>query len=258
MESISINNWFWIQWKDHIISFNYLGLPKGVHFTIAFNENSSFINLHLTKNSSSENNHQKPKIEICRISKNDFFEIAPKISIGLLFHILEEVPNPKKYQDQYFISFEEIEKEGTHKGIGKELFDNFKDISKLKQKNRLKIKGDIENKLELFSENVTVQNLIMEKINFFDNSLKSKGGILFSENEILSLFKIQDKCFKLNTDVDWKPILKEIFGTQLYNHLEKYILESIKRIEKANSYSDCENFEKPITLEKQLPAANSK
>jgi len=178
MESISINDLLWIQWKNHLISFNYLGLPKGIHYTIAFNKNSPFVNLHLTKNTEQTNQREKPKIEICRIRKNDLFEIAPEISIGLLFQILEEVQEIKNYQDYYFIAFEEIEKEGIQKGIEKELFENFKDITKLKQNKRLKIKGEIEGKLEIFSENEEIQEMILNKLGLFDYDINSMGGIL--------------------------------------------------------------------------------
>lgn len=256
MESISINDLLWIQWKNHLVSFNYLGMPKGIHYTIAFNENSSFVNLHLTKNAEQTNNKEKPKIEICKIRKNDFFEIAPKISIGLLFHVLEEVQELKNYQDYYFISFEEIENEGTQKGIEKELFENFKDITKLKQNKRLKIKGEIENKLEKFSENEEIQEMILNKLGFFKHDIKSKGGILISENEIISLFKIQNKWFKLNPEIDWKIVLSKIFGNRLFNHFKKSIAESLKIIEQANDYDDCKNFDNPITLEIRMPAAN--
>ena len=99
MESISINDWFWFQLKNYLISFDYQDLPKGIHFTIAFNENSKFINLHLTKNikqkKESQENKKNPRIDICIISKNDFIKIVPKVSLVFLNQILEEVIRKK-------------------------------------------------------------------------------------------------------------------------------------------------------------------
>lgn len=262
MESISINDWLWVQWKSHLVSFNYKGLAKGVHFTIAFNENSQYVNLHLTKNIEilKPKKQEKPKIEICKISKVDFNEIAPKISLSILSHILEEVKELENYQDYYFISFEEIEKEGIQKGIEKTLFENFKDITNLKQNKRLKIKGKIENRLENFSKNEKIQELLLNKLEIFEqtkNKDNSNGGILFSEKEILSLFKFHNKWYKFNTEIDVNLLLKDMFGNQLLEQLKTHITDSIKIIEKANDYQDCAKYDRPIILRIEMPAANN-
>lgn len=255
MESISINDWLWIQWKNHLISFNYKGLPKGVHYTISFNENSQYVNLHLTKNieklKQQPKKQEKPKIEICKISKVDFNEITPKISVAILSHILEEVQELENYKDYYFISFEEIEKEGIQKGIEKTLFENFKDITNLKQNKRLKIKGEIENRLEKFSKNEKIQELLLNNLDIFEqanNNDNSNGGILFSENEIISLLKIHNKWYKFNPEIDVNLLSKEIFGNQLLDYLKTHITNSINIIEKAKDYQDCAKYDKPIIL----------
>ena len=48
LEALSINDLFWIRIQPHQINFEYKGLPDKVHFTIAFNKKSKFINLHIS------------------------------------------------------------------------------------------------------------------------------------------------------------------------------------------------------------------
>ena len=137
------------------------------------------------------------------------------------------------------------------------MFDKFRDITKLKQNKRLKIKGEIGRRLEQFAENENIQKMFLNKFVVFKQNIKPKGGILISEDKIISLLKIQNKWLKFNSEIDLNLVLTEIFGQRLFNQIKMYIADSLKIIEQAKDIDDCKNYNNSIILEIRKPAANN-
>jgi len=67
IEGFSFGDFFWTEVKKNRVSFSFQGLPKGVHFTIAWNP-SGKMNLHVSKNIGDDNN--KPKIVIAYFDRS--------------------------------------------------------------------------------------------------------------------------------------------------------------------------------------------
>jgi len=248
MESISINDLIWIQLKERLISFNYKELPNGVHFTISFNQESEFINFHLTKNI--KDIKRKPKIEICRIKKEDLEEIIPQIISAFQKLFLEKIDKyDNNYLNFYFLSFDELEKEGIQKGFEKKIMEKFRDISKVKRKKRLKIKGEIGSRLDNIVQDEEIQDFLVDKIKKYDPKLLtlSSGGLLFSKkNDMLCLIKIQENYYKINFETKPVDFLKLVIGENNLKYLINYTKKSIEIIKNANCYEDCEEWNNPM------------
>ncbi len=257
-----MNDLVWIQFKPHLISFRFKGIPTNIHFTISFNKNSDFINLHLTKNNKLNENESKPKIEILRLRKNDLNELTPQFIYFFINQMLEKIDiltlNTTDYQFLPLDIFDTKEDDSYKKMI----IENFKDISNIKRKNRLKIKGDIESKVVDLATDDYILEIIENKMTNLE-SLKDdivRGGMYIKDNgEILNLIKIHNEWFELNLNLKPTEILSKIFGEDYSNYLIKYTKESLINIEKTNNYEDCKSLNNPLILElkkEEKPACN--
>jgi hypothetical protein len=156
IDHISINDFFWIKFAPQMINFGFQGLPKSIHYTIAFSDKSSDINFHVTKETQDPKN--KPKIEIVRMDKKllqEWFEkILPKLSISFLNNLLQPldiVELKERHNDNLgFISFESLKNTNEYLLTEQKLIDSFKEISRVRKKTRLKVEGNIEERLDNF------------------------------------------------------------------------------------------------------------
>jgi hypothetical protein len=147
INSISINEVFWVRFESHSINLGFKGLPLHVHFTISFSPKSDDINFHITKNNGTEND--KPKIEILRINKQILEEDAEKLSLKLLFRVLEEIPF-SEIDSAYFLPIGDNNSD-TSKLVENKMHEKFKDSMEMKGKKKLKMTGDLENKFKEFA-----------------------------------------------------------------------------------------------------------
>lgn len=251
MESISYQDKFWAQIKPYLISFSYEGLPKGVHFTIAFNENSDYVNLHLSKNTV---NDDKPKIEICRILKSDLNDLVPFLSISVLNSILTEIDTlDEKFKKSIFIPFEELEKFSKETGLDQNLVNDLKEAYSIKRKKRLKIKNNLEEELDKAIGNEKIQDSIYT---FFEN-LKSQINpdttqvlVVGEEGPISALLKIKNTWYQMNLNVSLNEIFTKILGEELLKSLVDYTKHSIETIKDLNTYEESKPYNNSIQLYK--------
>jgi hypothetical protein len=255
IDHFSINDLFWIQLKEHLISFGFKGLPTDTHFTIGFDDRSPDINLHITKNTTDPTN--KPKITIVTIDKTLLKLDINSLALKLLNKILQPFDiNEHKKQYDYnlgFISFENLKNSSSASITEQSLIDSFNDISKIKSKTRLKIKGDIESRLENFVKSEELQSAIFENIveltddftNFAD------GGMLISEENTVQVILFNDKWFTLRTDL--KPL--DFVTIFVNSDIAKLLFYKTKRalvtVKNSNTFDDTRQLNKPIRLVRQ-------
>src|SRR6185312_4850306 len=67
---------FWLNIAETVLSFPWPGLDADVHFSISFNPNSHYVNIHLTRNLYGVAPADKPKIRIAQIARVDMEEIG--------------------------------------------------------------------------------------------------------------------------------------------------------------------------------------
>ncbi len=259
INNISINNTFWIQFRENLISFGYSGLPSNIHLTIAFDKKSPDLNFHITKNIN--NGEKKPRISIVYIEKklfDKFEEDFVPIAISLMRRILIpfDLDELKSKFELGFVSFESLnDKNGELLFEGK-FKDSFKDIAKVRKKTRLKIKGDIESKLESFFESEDVISSMLDKIIEFPKEFNKKveGGIIFFDNKSISVIRIEDKWFTIKDDLTTLDFLSFFINPELSRSLIWKTKRAIILLKQANSYKDTEQFNSPIRIIRNKPS----
>jgi hypothetical protein len=255
IDNISINDIFWIQFREHLLSFGFKGLPKDTHFTIVFDDKNPDINLHATKNVS--NSKDKPQIKIVVIDKILLEEVIPSLTLLFLNKILQPLDmdefKSKHKHGLKFISFDTLECLGTYSMTERVLINSFKDIAKFRQKTRLKIKGDIANRLEAIASSEDLQSLILKNMVELSNEFKKPvdGGIIISEENYLQVIRINDRWFTFRTDIKLFDILTAIVNPKLARHLIWKTKRALVAVKNADNYTDIKHLNKPVRLVKQ-------
>jgi len=252
IDHISINDIFWFQFKSHLFSFGFKGLPDNVHFTIGFDHRSPDINLHITKNVGDST--YKPKITIVCINKNLLEEIVPSLSLAMLNKFLQPIDLDElksKYDyDLGFISFESFEHSDTYSLTEQKLIDSFKDISKFKRKTRLKIEGDIEKRLEFFSTSEDLQAAIFNNMVRLTTEFQKPvdGGMIISDDTVLQVIRFNDKWFTLRTELKSFDLLTTFINPKLAKHLIWKTMRALVTIKYAETFADTKKINKPVRL----------
>lgn len=252
---ISINDIFWIQFKMNLISFGFKGLPDKTHFTIVFDSRNPDINFHVTKNTA--NKKDKPQIKIVIIDKKLLEEVIPSIMIALLNKVLKPF-NIKEYKDKFdynlgFVSFESLQNSMYSYLNEQQIIDGFKDISRIKQKTRLKVEGEIETRIENFANSKELQNRVLDNIVELSDDFTNvtNGGIILTEDKLLQVIQINEKWFTIRNEI--KPF--DILCAFVNPNLAQLIIWKTKRalisLKNANKYSDTQHLNKPIRLVKR-------
>lgn len=255
LDYFSISDLFWVQIKGHLISFGFKGLPADTHFTIGFDSRSPDINLHITKNTTDQTN--KPKITIVTIDKKLLEQDNNSLAINLMNKVLQPIDINhyiRKYDNKIgYISFENLQNSSLASITEQGLIDSFKDTYEIKRKTRLKIKGEIESRLENFAKSEEIQSAIMENIVEFNNDFSTfaDGGIILTEEETVQVIRINDKWFTLRTDLKPTDFMTILVNSDLAKLLYYKTKRAIVIVKKSNSFDDTREHNKPIRLIRQ-------
>jgi hypothetical protein len=247
--SISVKDLLWFQIKEHLISFRFIGLPKELHYTISFNSESDY-NLHITKNTKNEDD--KPKISILiidrELAKSDFESLVFTMIFNLLKPI--DIDKLKQATELDFISFSQLENDYSFSEFQKKLLDSFKDISKIKQKTRLKINGNWDETLLASVNSDEMLNLVNNNTSeLIGTELKDlEGGMLISDGNVINVIKFFNEWYEFKTDIKPSELFLNIMDKKLVNLIWWKIKRSMIILKNANSYKEVEHLNKPIRL----------
>jgi hypothetical protein len=240
--NISVSQYFWIQFGENLISFGSEILPEHIHFTVSFDNNSPYINFHITRNTGLAN---KPKITIVKIKKDLLEEIGESLYFKFLSNYieplnLEELRN--KEGNLNYISFNQNEEEQLKSE--KLLIDTFKDISKIKKKSRLKIEGNLEEHLEKIINADEYQNVMLERVVEIPTEFKNavESGVVFSETKSYSVININGKWFKFKPNITISELLKGIISKDLLRNLIWKSKRAIVSLQKAQTFEDTKHL----------------
>lgn len=249
LNSISIKDLFWFQIKEHLISFRFKGLPEELHYTISFNSKSDY-DFHITKNT--VNTNDKPKISILVIDKELAKSNFESLGISILFKMLKAVDMDKLKQSNEldFISFSQLEKDDCYSENEQYFLNNFKDISKVKQKTRLKVNGKWNERLLNYLTSDGLMNLVNNNISSFNEIIHEdmNGGILLRDGSVIYMIKILEKWYELRTDLKLTELFSETIDKDLLKLIWWKIKRSIVNLKNVNSYKEIEHLNKPIRL----------
>lgn len=110
--NISIKGVMWGEVKENRISFRFNGMPKDVHFTIAWNKETGKTNFHATRNIGDGKN--KPYIRILEFDKifqEELAQLVPDVILGKIFQPISfRKYSRRKRKNKWLFFADELEK----------------------------------------------------------------------------------------------------------------------------------------------------
>ncbi|MBK9477853.1 MAG: hypothetical protein KA450_01430 [Bacteroidia bacterium] len=251
-DHISINDDFWAQLKPHLLSCGFKFLPPKVHFTIGFDERTTDINLHVTKNVSDSKN--KPKITVVKIEKRTLEEDAIKIVQKLYRKILKPV-NVEELVNKYdyalgFVPLPKIDDIEKNAELEKLWIDGFKDLIKVKRSSRLKIEGDILKRIEGISSTEDVQSLTFKNmVEFSEEAIKNVPcGTIITKEGSMTVVSFKGKCYIVQLDSKFIDLISLYIPKDLAKRLIYNTKRAIILMKNANSYDEIKHLDRPCQL----------
>lgn len=252
IRNISVNDLFWCSLQNHLFTFGFKGLPDKVHLTIVFGETVSDINFHVTKNTGDYKN--KPQIKIVIINQDELINNAKEISSVLLKGWLKPFDLKefkKKHNDEIsFLSYDRLNNSGLSEATEKQFKESFKGISRIKGKTRLKVKGDINDIIEKFTDSENLLDLYFNELEeVADVYYKPMdGGFIISNQDIIQVIRIDKEWFSIKKNSTPFDILCLFVDRKTAYIIICHTLEAIDRVSRAESYTDTEKYNNPIRL----------
>jgi len=250
IDHISVNDFFWIRFSSEIINFGSKKFDEQLHFTISFNESSSHINFHITKNISDTKELDKPTIRILEIEKSESEFLLQALISSMIIPLDEEFMS--KHKDLLFFDSTSFERLPTYQTHEKALKEKFEEISKVRQGSRLKIKGDVEKRFNEFLEHMGNDQTLKSSLFTLEsikNSTSEMAVLLEDKAEVL--IKIQDKWFRVLPFDSFQKQLEKLSSKGEVNTLKWYFLRSIVRLKRKNSKDEISKYNTPILIEKR-------
>lgn len=252
---ISLQDFFWIRFDEHQINFSFKGIPEDVHFTIAFNPNSEYVNLHLSRNVAGIALMDKPRYDLVSISKKDIKSFEEDAPLRFL-RIMLEAFDLEKFKLQHggnigFLSYDNLRLESEGYSIVQtKLHEDFKKISRVKRKTRIKVEGDIGEILLDFSCSEEMQNYIQNHIEELPTSFSKpiEGCMLITNDGVVQLLREGDSWYRFREDISPKHLLEAFIEPETVKRLIFYSKRSIVRIRSAATKADTSKHNAPIYL----------
>jgi hypothetical protein len=252
INTISLGKIIWLQFKENRISFTFPGLPKSIHFTIAWNIETGKANLHITKNTGDGKN--KPKLVIANFDKY-FLEDLMKFAPMVCFHKIFEPINFKKYsrKSRKNIRLLFLDNFGSKENnlLEEKMLDTWKQISTTK-KHRLKIENDFEKAFLPLVKSKQTKTLLEDKLRELTsrsfNTEKSRSGIIIIGKKSYPFLTINGKCFAITKKVNPYELFTSFTESDFAHSIVEYINEALMRIQGATTFEDTLSFNRPYTL----------
>jgi hypothetical protein len=244
VDSISVNNDFWIQFTGNRISFTFKKLPEKIHFTIAFNSNSPDINFHITKNNG---NILKPSIEIARIDKQLLLKFQ-NLFFAKIFSSLFEKVDIKSYhlnsRKTFFFPLNNLNEPNNK--IERKINNGLKQLYVQKGK-KIKFEGNIENNVyNLLQSNKYINPISKSLIQVSKIQLNTMNGMLFYKKGIAC--RIDGHWFRFKEKLSLFEIFSSIIEPFVLKQLNSNIERAIILIKNASSKEDTQHIKMSIRL----------
>lgn len=249
---IAFNDLFWFQIKPHLISFGFKGLPADTHFTIGFDPRSPDINLHLTKNVKDYKN--KPKVTVVKINKTILEEDLEILLIKLLNKLMQPF-DFQRYRSQfdYNLGFISLDNFQTLDGLPQTkqgLIDLFKELHQIKKKTRLKIKGDVDGKLESYAKSESFREEMIGKLIEIDRNFTTldNGGIIISEEKTILVLRFDKAWYSIKNDMKLIDLITIFVNQALATKIIQKAKRAIIIVKQSQSYEESAKHDQPIKL----------
>lgn len=253
IDSLSISDFLWAQFKENRFSFSFKGLPKSVHFTIAWNPETGKMNLHITKNTG--NGNDKPKFIIANFDKpflDELMSFVPSLVFQKVFQPVSFKKHSRKERKNIKLIFlDDIEKKTAKPNIAEELSTIWQLGSSVKRK-RLSISKEIDEHLLPFISSYRMRMLLIDNMrrlnkNSFSSAAIRPGIILFG-NKVSPFISVNGKCYAFTKRIGIYELLTTLTNPEFARALLDYIKEALERLPDARSFQDTIPYNRPYQL----------
>ncbi len=252
IDYLSVEDLGWVYFKTQLTSFGHHGLPPDVHFTISYDKRSEDINFHLTRNVTT--NENKPKIAIASINKELLIKLQAPIAQIVLGKLLIPMDinfwRSKYGRRLFYLSFAEIELDNRKVEIVTKITNDFKSISSIKRKTRLKISSPNETVLKSMFLTAKMRNLLLDNLKKDPKKFSSMTdtGFLLAGKTTVSFIRVDQNWYRINDRINPMDLFLAWIDSSTRTELVDKFTESIAIIKTATTYKDTEPYDTPIRL----------
>ncbi len=253
IDSISVSNVFWTQFKENRISFSFTGLPESIHFTIAWGNTTGKMNLHITKNTS--NRSDKPRFQIALFDRHLLSQLSSFVPSAIFFSHFKPI-NFKSYsrkarRSTQILFFDDLEKDKTHIQIKERLELAWNQVS-TEKRNRLKIKKEFEKDFiplinDYHFRTFLIRNLRPITNRTFKNKIFNAGVILIG-TKTYPFFALNGKCYVAKKKITIYELLCSFAKPEFVRSFLDYISEALDRLPMLRTYADSLPYNRPYQL----------
>ena len=242
--------------KNYLITLRLDGMRSDIHFSIAFNSDSEDLNLHVTRNQTAL--QQKARIEIFRINKKELEELCPVLTDrmwNLIWRPLCLNTFKKKRRLRAngvrFYPFDALENTKNTAEFKNSLLSTFRQLATTK-KNRLKIKGDIEQTINKVLTDNTFTRKLLPKFQGLPRKFPKRpvAGFIISNQFTGCVICSNNHWYGLREDIQPVDFLSAWMGPDLAKHVVFKILMAYARITQVDSIEESKLSENSIRLYK--------
>ncbi len=249
INTFSLKDHFWARFPGHMVSFTYEGMQADVHISIAFNDNSPDVNLHLTRNTSDASN--KPKIEIARISKKELDEIAGYLP-NLFF---EKMLRPVRFKrfgrkknryhyGTYYLPYDNLEETE----FGKLLYAEWEGLAFTK-KNKVKINANLTSHFTKVIKEKGLEDKIAQKLRWLPvKHQQNCSAFIVSKGFTGVALFIAGNWYTIRQDIDFKKLCCALMTEQLFKSLWFKTVMAYARIRHLSSRDESLSYDRPFIL----------
>ncbi|MBA3283855.1 MAG: hypothetical protein H0U27_02185 [Nitrosopumilus sp.] len=252
IDYISVKDFGWAHFKTQLNSFGHHGLSPDVHFTISYGKRSEDINFHLTRNVS--DNANKPKIAIACIDKDLLNKLQAFIAQIILSNLLLPLDisflRSKYGRRLYYLSFSDITQNSRQIDIEAKITNDFKRISSVKRKTRLKISSPNETVLKGMFLTAKMRNLLLGNLRKLPKKFSNTTdtGFLLAGKTSVSFIRLDQIWYQINERINLMDLFLAWIDSSTRKELVDKFTESISIIKTAETYKDTETYDAPIRL----------
>lgn len=262
LKRISFDGGDFIWFQPYCISFRFKGLfnqelPKSLHFTLAYNEDSPDINLHVTNNLSDE--FDKPKVVIAVANKVILKERLEAFDGDILrlflepvnFRPLQKRPKWGRHQRTTFLSFDDLEKASLIWNYREGFYQTLKQhVPQRNGKGRYRLMPPLPGGLKKWAKANWNQQTIRDQLKPLRLSKieESRAGYFSSTAYSGPAILYNGIVYRIRQDITPRQLGEAFFGTQIVEQLLQQIKTAISITDSAENYGQTHNAIQPIRL----------
>jgi hypothetical protein len=149
-----------------------------------------------------------------------------------------------------YLSHSDFAKQKSYPIIQQKLYEDFKKMSRVKRKTRLKIEGDMGQALLNIATCSEMQNHVSNNISELPNRFENdvEGGMLITEDGVIHVIRHFEQWYMIREDIKPIQLLEAFMEPVLAKKLVRYTKRSIVRLKIANTIDDTKRYNSPTHL----------